>query len=196
MRVCGGIVEGISWLFAYLVLTDNYLVIVIRLLVAAHLAAVLGAILDHRLDGLFLAIHGAAAVTRLLPRVVVLDQTGYGFVWQLWSELQLHLGGSKQYARLTHHLADAVEALPVELEGLFEQHLVLDGPLVREGREVGQVHYGTLQIVFVPEQHAQCLFAVVAVLFLGHRNVLLHCKVTIRVLVFYLLAQPRDQMGK
>jgi len=66
----------ICWLFAKLVLTDNYLVIVIRLLIAAHLAAVLGAILDHRLDGLLLAIHGAATVARLLPRVVILDQTG------------------------------------------------------------------------------------------------------------------------
>lgn len=47
-----------------------------------------------------------------------------------------------------------MEALSVKLEGLLEQHLVLDGPLVGEGREVGQVHYGALQIVLVPEEHA------------------------------------------
>lgn len=59
----------------------------------------------------------------------------------------------------SHHLLDAVEALPVEAEGLLEQHLVLHGPLVRERREVGQVGQRALHVVFVPQQHAESLKA-------------------------------------
>lgn len=62
----------------------------------------------------------------------------------------------------------------MKLEGLLEQDLVLNGPLIGEGRKVGQVHHGSFQIVLVPEEHAQGLFAVVSVLFLGHRDVFLH----------------------
>lgn len=74
----------------------------------------------------------------------------------------------------THHLSDAVKALAVELECLLEQDLILDGPLVGEGRKVGQIEHRPLEVVLVPEQHAQRLFAVVSVLFFGHRDVLLH----------------------
>lgn len=56
-----------------------------------------------------------------------------------------------------YHLLDAVEALAVEAEGLFEQHLVLHCPLVRERGEVGQVGQRLLDVVFVPEQHAESL---------------------------------------
>lgn len=56
-----------------------------------------------------------------------------------------------------YHLLDAVEALAVEAEGLFEQNLVLHRPLVWKRREVGQVGQRLLDVVFVPEEHAQRL---------------------------------------
>ena len=39
----------------------------------------------------------------------------------------------------SHHLSNSVEALAVEHEGLFEENLVLGGPLVWEGSEVCEV---------------------------------------------------------
>lgn len=57
-----------------------------------------------------------------------------------------------------YHLLNPVEAFSVEAEGLFEQHLILHGPLVGEGGEVGKVCQGLLNVVLVPEQHAQCLW--------------------------------------
>jgi len=56
-----------------------------------------------------------------------------------------------------YHLLDAVEALAVEAEGLFEQHLVLHRPLVRERGEVRQIGQRLLDVVFVPEEHAERL---------------------------------------
>lgn len=50
-----------------------------------------------------------------------------------------------------HHLLDAVEALPVETEGLFEENPVLHSPFVGERSEVWQVCQRFLDIVFVPE---------------------------------------------
>lgn len=68
-----------------------------------------------------------------------------------------------------------MEALAVKLERLLEQHFVLGRPFVRERCEVGQIEDGPLQVVLVPEQHAERLLAVVAVALLGHGNVVLHC---------------------
>lgn len=45
----------------------------------------------------------------------------------------------------------------MEAEGLLKQHLVLHGPLLREGREVCQVSQGLLHIMLVPKQHSQGL---------------------------------------
>ena len=59
--------------------------------------------------------------------------------------------------RLRYHLLDAVEALAVEAERLFEQNLVLHRPLVWERGEVRQVSQRLLDVVFVPEEHAECL---------------------------------------
>lgn len=56
-----------------------------------------------------------------------------------------------------HHLLDAVETLAVEAEGLFKQNPVLHRPLVRERSEVGEVGQGLLDVVLVPEEHAQGL---------------------------------------
>lgn len=56
-----------------------------------------------------------------------------------------------------YHLLDAMETLPMEAESLFEQNLVLDGPLVWERREIGQISQGLLYVVFVPEQHTESL---------------------------------------
>lgn len=56
-----------------------------------------------------------------------------------------------------YHLLDAVEALPVEAEGLLEQNLVLHRPLVWERREVGKVGQRLLDVVFVPEEHPESL---------------------------------------
>lgn len=58
---------------------------------------------------------------------------------------------------VAHHLLDAVKALAVEAEGLLEQHLILHGPLIRKGREVGQVGERALHVVLVPQQHAERL---------------------------------------
>lgn len=66
-----------------------------------------------------------------------------------------------------------MKAFAVELEGLLEQDFVLLRPFVGEGREVGQVDDGLLEIVLVPEKHAERLLGVVAVRLLGHRDVLL-----------------------
>jgi hypothetical protein len=43
------------------------------------------------------------------------------------------------------------------LESLLKEHLILDAPLVREGGEVGKVLRCTVQVMLVPEQHAQSL---------------------------------------
>ena len=69
-----------------------------------------------------------------------------------------------------------VKAFPVKLEGLLEENLVLDRPLVGKRGEVGQVLEGFVQVVFVPEQHSQGLLGVVAVFLLTHLDVLLHWK--------------------
>ena len=66
-----------------------------------------------------LSVHETSPCPCLLPAVIILDEGGDALVRQ--------------------HLADPVEALAVELEGLLEQNLVLNTPLVREGGEVGQV---------------------------------------------------------
>lgn len=60
-------------------------------------------------------------------------------------------------SHVSHHLLDAVEALAMKAEGLFEKHFILDRPLVWERSEVGEVGQGALHIVFVPQQHAQSL---------------------------------------
>lgn len=62
----------------------------------------------------------------------------------------------------------------MKLESLLEQYLVLHRPLVGERCEVGQIEHRSLQIVFVPEQHSQCLFSIVTVLLLGQDDVLVH----------------------
>lgn len=136
-------------------------------------AAVLGAVV---LLHLFLPVHHAGPAARLLPRVVKLDQAGDRFVRKLTmkkgvTDAAIEIEASKQK---THHLSDAVKALAVELECLLEEDLILDGPLVGEGRKVGQIEHRPLEVVLVPEQHAQRLLAVVSVLFFGHRDVLLH----------------------
>lgn len=63
----------------------------------------------------------------------------------------------KQRKLGTDHLLDAVEALSMEAEGLFEQDSVLHRPLVREWSEVWQVSQRFLNVVFVPEKHAESL---------------------------------------
>lgn len=68
-----------------------------------------------------------------------------------------------------------MKAFAVKLEGLLEEDLVLDGPLVGERREVGQIEDGTLEIVFVPEEHAERLFAIVAVFVLRQHDVVFDC---------------------
>lgn len=44
-----------------------------------------------------------------------------------------------------------METFAVKLKCLLEQHLILYGPFVGERRKIGQIHDGTLQIMFVPE---------------------------------------------
>lgn len=56
-----------------------------------------------------------------------------------------------------YHLLDAMEALAMEAKCLFKQDLVLNGPLVWERGEIGQVSQGLLYVVFVPEQHTKSL---------------------------------------
>lgn len=51
----------------------------------------------------------------------------------------------------TDHLSDAMEGLAMKAEGLLKQHLVLHGPLIRKGSEVGQVSQSAVHIVFVPK---------------------------------------------
>lgn len=75
-----------------------------------------------------------------------------------------------------YHLSYSMKALAMELERLLKQHLVLHRPLIGERCEVGEVKNGTLEVVFVPEQHAKCLLAVVAVLVFGKHYVVFHCK--------------------
>lgn len=58
---------------------------------------------------------------------------------------------------VTYHLLDAVEALPMETEGLFKQDSVLHCPLIRKWSEVRQVCQRFLNVVFVPEKHPQRL---------------------------------------
>lgn len=51
----------------------------------------------------------------------------------------------------TDHLSDAMEGLAMKAEGLLKQHLVLHGPLIGEGSEVGQVGQSTVHVVLVPK---------------------------------------------
>lgn len=57
----------------------------------------------------------------------------------------------------THHLLDPMEALPVKTERLFKQHLVLHRPLIREGGEVWEISEWLLNVVLMPEEHAESL---------------------------------------
>ena len=50
----------------------------------------------------------------------------------------------------------------------MRQYLVLYTPLIRKGGKVGKVLQSPVQVVLVPEQHAQRLLRVVAVLLLRH----------------------------
>lgn len=50
-----------------------------------------------------------------------------------------------------------MEALPVETERLLKQNFVLHRPLVWKRREVWQVGQRLLNVVFMPEEHAQSL---------------------------------------
>lgn len=66
---------------------------------------------------------------------------------------------SAMLAVRTHHLLDPMKALPMKTERLFKQHLVLHRPLIREGGEVGQISKGLLDVVFMPEEHAESLWS-------------------------------------
>lgn len=104
-----------------------------------------------------LSVHERGSSARLFPAVVIFNQLGNGLVGQ--------------------HLTDPMERLAVELERLLEQDLVLNGPFVWKGREIGQILEGPVQIVLVPKQHAQGLFGIVAEFFLGHLDVFIHWKI-------------------
>ena len=79
-----------------------------------------------------------------------------------------------------------MEALAMELEGLLKQHLVLHTPLVREGGEVGEVLQGPVQVVLVPEEHAQGLLRVVPILLLGDLDEL------VQLLPCYMIGRTPD----
>lgn len=105
-------------------------------------------------------------------------------------------------AAMTHHLLDPMKALPMKTERLLKQHLVLHRPLIREGGEVWEISKGFLNVVFMPEEHAESLWStedihdhqwslttswrivfifvthllnIVSMLFFCNCNVLIHC---------------------
>ena len=78
------------------------------------------------------------------------------------NKVQVSLGATQNKRHLelrTHHLPDSVEALAVERERLLEQYLVFNGPLVGKGCEVSEIGQCAVDVVLVPEQHAQRLRA-------------------------------------
>ncbi len=108
-----------------------------------------------------LSVHDRRPGSGLLPAIVVLHQAGDQLVWKLRTNTTKQcIGICKPNLNsvwvclsailVSHHLLDAVKALAVEAEGLFEQHFVLHSPLIREGGEVGQVGEWALHVVFVP----------------------------------------------
>ena len=169
-----------------------------------------------------LSVHHTGPAAGLLPRVVILHQARNQLVRQLGAggtpeagaHLRLQAPGrlirkkgprSANRGGGLYHLLDPLEALAMEAKGLFKQHLVLYRPLIREWGEVGQVSQRLLYVVFMPQEHAQCLaqergglrlscpqhgavsspnpcgteahlLNVVTVLLLGHRNVLVNCR--------------------
>lgn len=58
---------------------------------------------------------------------------------------------------LFYHLLDPVKALSMEAKCLFKQDFIFNCPFIRERSEVGQIRKGLLNIVFMPEQHAESL---------------------------------------
>lgn len=113
-----------------------------------------------------LSVHQTCFAATFLPGIIETDQTGHRLVRQLQEDVgvgdrngdismsvlecvcSLHTKSNKV---VWHHLLDAVEALPMETEGLFEENSVLHRPLVGERSEVWQVCQRFLDIVFVPE---------------------------------------------
>lgn len=75
-----------------------------------------------------------------------------------------------------HHLSYAMKAFPMKLKGLLKEDLVFGRPLIREGSEVGQVRCRFLQVMTMPEEHAQCLLGIVPVFILCQPDVLFHWK--------------------
>lgn len=75
---------------------------------------------------------------------------------------------------ITYHLPYSVKAFPMELKSLFEQHLIFDGPLIRERGEICQVHGRSVKIMFVPKQHTKCLFTIVTIFFFSGCYVFVH----------------------
>ena len=57
-----------------------------------------------------------------------------------------------------------------------DAYLIFDGPFVWKGSEVSQVLHSPVQVMLVPEQHAEGLLCVVAILFFRHLDVLVHWK--------------------
>lgn len=66
-----------------------------------------------------------------------------------------------------YHLSDSMKTLAVELKCLLKEYLVFNGPLIREWCEVGEVKHSAIKVVFVPEEHAQCLLPIVAIFVFG-----------------------------
>lgn len=75
-----------------------------------------------------------------------------------------------------HHLSYTMKAFPMKLKGLLKEDLVFGRPLIREGSEVGQVRCRFLQVMTMPEEHAQCLLGIVPVFILCQPDVLFHWK--------------------
>lgn len=56
-----------------------------------------------------------------------------------------------------------METFAMKLERLLKQYFILDRPLIGKWCKIRQIQNCTLQIVFMPKQHPQCLFSIVTV---------------------------------
>lgn len=118
-----------------------------------------------------LFIHQTCTRSRLLPTVVILDKTSNAFVWQLKSK-NYTLKPSNLFAN--YHLPNSVKTFSVKLKCLLKQHFILNRPFIWKWCEVGQVQNSSVQVMFVPEKHSQCLFSIVAIFVFCQHNVLFH----------------------
>lgn len=69
-----------------------------------------------------------------------------------------YMKSSYDHTAKSYHLLNPMETLPMETECLFKENFVFHCPFIGERCKVGQVSEGFLNVVLVPEEHAEGLY--------------------------------------